>query len=280
MNRIHRNDIETMCAVCGRTMLLGERLVTFQRLEGGDARVCELCIDEADARGWVREGIPDGAASAARVAAPEGPEGPARAPAAAGVAAPLDPDELPADPREAVEAGVELFNESGHPRTVSGIARTLGDPRVSVVQRNPSEVVVTVAWDLSWYQYRVDMLGPRPVTLHRRGEELAEIESRFQAWNATVEPDGTRRPGELAAADVVEGVDARKRADRAGPAAVARLAALVDDVARPPAPIVLAALAAVDDHLARWGSRRSARSSAREARLRARAVSRSRSPMK
>ena len=34
-------------------------------------------------------------------------------------------------------------------------------------------------------------LGPRPVTLHRRGEELAEIESRFQTWNATVEPDGT-----------------------------------------------------------------------------------------
>jgi len=51
MNRIHRNDIETMCAVCGRTMLLGERLVTFQRLEGGDARVCELCIDEAEAMG-------------------------------------------------------------------------------------------------------------------------------------------------------------------------------------------------------------------------------------
>ena len=74
--------------------------------------------------------------------------------------APLDPDELPDDPRGAVEAGLELFNESGHPRTVSGIARTLGDPRVSVVQRNASEVVVTVAWDLSWYQYRVDMLGP------------------------------------------------------------------------------------------------------------------------
>ena len=74
---------------------------------------------------------------------------------------------------------------------MSGIARTLGDPRVSVVQRNASEIVVTVAWDLSWYQYRIDMLGPRPVTLHRRGEELAEIESRFQAWNAALEADGT-----------------------------------------------------------------------------------------
>jgi hypothetical protein len=191
MNRIHRNDIETMCAVCGRTMLLGERLVTFQRLEGGDARVCELCIDEADARGWVREGIPTVPLQQLESLRPKGLKallGPRRRPLSS---APLGPDELPDDPRGAVEAGVELFNESGHPRTVSGIARTLGDPRVSVVQRNASEVVVTVAWDLSWYQYRVDMLGPRPVTLHRRGEELAEIESRFQTWNATVEADGT-----------------------------------------------------------------------------------------
>jgi len=191
MNRIHRNDIETMCAVCGRTMLLGERLVTFHRLEGGDARVCELCIDEAEVRGWVREGTPTlplGGLAPLKPKGLKGLLGPRRRPMSPG---PLDPGELPDDPRGAVEAGVELFNESGHPRTVSGIARTLGDPRVSVVQRNASEIVVTVAWDLSWYQYRIDMLGPRPVTLHRRGEELAEIESRFQAWNATVEADGT-----------------------------------------------------------------------------------------
>jgi hypothetical protein len=172
-------------------MLLGERLVTFHRLEGGDARVCELCIDEADVRGWAREGTPTVPLQGLEPLRPKGLKaflGPRRRPTTPG---PLDPDELPDDPRGAVEAGLELFNESGHPRTVSGIARTLGDPRVSVVQRNASEVVVTVAWDLSWYQYRVDMLGPRPVTLHRRGEELAEIESRFQAWNATVEADGT-----------------------------------------------------------------------------------------
>jgi hypothetical protein len=191
MNRIHRNDIETMCAVCGRTMLLGERLVTFHRAEGDDARVCELCLDEADVRGWVREGsptVPLLSLEPPRSKGLKGLLGPRRRVPGG---APLDRDELPDDPRGAVEAGVELFNESGHPRTVSGIARTLGDPRVSVVQRNASEIVVTVAWDLSWYQYRVDMLGPRPVTLHRRGEELAEIESRFQAWNATVEADGT-----------------------------------------------------------------------------------------
>ncbi len=169
MNRIHRNDIETMCAVCGRTMLLGERLVTFHRLEGGDARVCELCIDEAEVRGWVREGTPTVPLRGLEPLKPKGLKGllaPRRRPTSQ---APLGPDELPDDPRGAVEAGVELFNGSGHPRTVSGIARTLGDPRVSVVQRNASEIVVTVAWDLSWYQYRIDLLGPRPVTLPRRG---------------------------------------------------------------------------------------------------------------
>ncbi len=73
---------------------------------------------------------------------------------------PFEPAALPDDPRDAVEAGIELFNESGHRRTVSGIIRTLGDPRVSVIQRSHREVVVTIAWELSWYQFRVDMWVP------------------------------------------------------------------------------------------------------------------------
>jgi hypothetical protein len=191
MIEIRKNDIETECSVCGRTLLLGERLITYRRPEGGDeARVCELCIDEADARGWLREGAPTPPVTPAparrrglkarlvprrRESAPE----------------PFEPELLPANPRETVEAGLELFNESDHPRTVSGIARTLGVPRVSVVRRSQREVVVTVAWDLSWYQYRIDMLGSDPVTLQRRGDELEEIDSRFQEWNAQAEPDGT-----------------------------------------------------------------------------------------
>ena len=97
---------------------------------------------------------------------------------------PFDPELLPDDPRDAVEAGIELFNESTHPRTVSGIARTLGDPRVSVVQRSHREVVVTVAWDLSWYQYRMDMLGAQTVTLQQRGDDVDELDARFCDWNA------------------------------------------------------------------------------------------------
>jgi hypothetical protein len=190
---IRRNDIETTCAVCGRTLLLGERLVAYESPDGADARVCELCVDQADALGWIREGslsVPLQLQSARN--RPRGLKGfLAGSRQRRGGPEPFSPEALPADPRDAVEAGLELFNESYHPRTVCGISRTLGDPRVSVVMRSHREVVVTVAWDLSWYQFRVDMLGPQPVTLQHRGEDMAEIDRRFQDWNAQAEPDGT-----------------------------------------------------------------------------------------
>jgi hypothetical protein len=192
MIEIRSNDVETACAVCGRTMLLGERLLTYDRravaVEGdGVARVCELCTDEAQARGWLREGAPPPL---------EPPPGPPRR----GLRGlfrrrqagplPLYPEDVPTDPRDALDGGIELFNESSHPRTLSRISRTLGDPQVSVVPRSQREMVVTVAWDLYWYQYRVDVLGPQPVMLQRRGEDPAQIADRFRQWNALTEPDG------------------------------------------------------------------------------------------
>jgi hypothetical protein len=191
MIEIRRQDTDTACAVCGRTVLLGERLVNYHRIGLDDALVCELCIDQADARGWSREGAPTLPVQLAgrperglrgllrqrrrHVTAPQ----------------PFDPELLPDDPADAVEASLELFNESTHPRTVSGIARTLGDPKVSVLRRSHREVVVTVAWDLSWYQYRIDMLGAQTVTLQRRGSEVEELDAPFREWNAQAEADGT-----------------------------------------------------------------------------------------
>jgi hypothetical protein len=191
MIEIRRTDRETSCAVCGRTVLLGERLVSYRRVREPDALVCELCLDAAEARGWTREGSPSLPVQLGR-RREKGLRGLIR-PRRRDLTAPepFDPELLPDDPKDAVEAGLELFNESTHPRTVSGIARTLGDPRVSVVRRSHREVVVTVAWDLSWYQYRVDMLGAQTVTLQRRGEELEELDGRFCDWNAQAEPDGT-----------------------------------------------------------------------------------------
>src|SRR5690348_3630004 len=141
MIKIRRNDIESECAVCGRTLLLGERLVSYQRPQEPDAEVCELCLDEADSRGWLREGTPAVPLQlwSARPRGLRGLLGARKRPLAAPL--PYEPSALPESPREAVAASLELFNESTHPRTVSGITRTLGEPRVSVVQRSHREVV-------------------------------------------------------------------------------------------------------------------------------------------
>ena len=61
------------------------------------------------------------------------------------------------DEELAVVEAAELFNASQYRRTIGGIGKSLGAPRVSVTPLSGvnAEVVVTVAWDISWYQYRV-----------------------------------------------------------------------------------------------------------------------------
>ena len=102
-----------------------------------------------------------------------------------------------------VERALELFNGSGHQRTVAGLARTLGPPWVSALPdpNQASAVSVLVAWELSWYRYRVD-LGDEadPVMMLDKGEELDQIEEPFRAWNAGLDDDGRVVAG-LAATD-------------------------------------------------------------------------------
>ena len=90
-----------------------------------------------------------------------------------------------------VEAA-DLFNASQFRRTVGGIAKSLGVPHVSVVPLSGvnSDVVVTVAWEISWYQYRITADSPQPVRLADRGQELGELEGSFTEWNAHMVDDG------------------------------------------------------------------------------------------
>jgi hypothetical protein len=92
-----------------------------------------------------------------------------------------------------VERALELFNGSGHQRTVAGLARTLGPPWVSA-QPDPAQasaVSVLVAWELSWYRYRVD-LGDEadPVMMLDKGEEIDQIDESLRAWNAGLDSEG------------------------------------------------------------------------------------------
>ena len=53
---------------------------------------------------------------------------------------------------------------------------------------------MTVAWELSWYQYRVSPDSAQPVRLERRGHELAELDEGFKDWNTDVEDEGRLVP--------------------------------------------------------------------------------------
>jgi hypothetical protein len=100
---------------------------------------------------------------------------------------------VPTNAQVKVERALELFNVSEHVRTIGGIAKTLGEPWVSAapLAEAPAEVSIVVAWELSWYRYRVD-LGDAddPVSLVAKGQELEELDESMRDWNATALPDG------------------------------------------------------------------------------------------
>jgi hypothetical protein len=92
-----------------------------------------------------------------------------------------------------IERALELFNSSEHPRTISGIARTLGAPWVhaSPDAGAASMVTIVVAWELSWYRYRVDLGdGDEPIVLVEKGDELAELEEPLREWNGLSDDNG------------------------------------------------------------------------------------------
>jgi hypothetical protein len=124
---------------------------------------------------------------------PEAPLAPAAPPPRS---QPKDPRHVRAVPTNAqvkVERALELFNGSEHPRTIAGIARTLGEPWVSAMplEDTPAEVALVVAWELSWYRYQVDLGAEHdPVTLVDKGHELEELDETLREWNATAVADG------------------------------------------------------------------------------------------
>jgi hypothetical protein len=88
---------------------------------------------------------------------------------------------------------VARFNTSQEARTVAGLMRTLGQPWISVgiAAGSPSEVRITVAWELSWYQWGVDLRDElRPVYQISKGQELEELDGPAREWNASAREGG------------------------------------------------------------------------------------------
>ena len=190
-----------MCAICERTMLMGERAVRFSPGDGAElVDVCPLCLDTALEHGWIKEGTPTTPTIPGERRRRRRGLGEMLGLHRAGADDALMPSEpilrrLGADEVALLEAA-DLFNASTYRRTVGGIAKSLGAARASIVPLSgvAGELAVTVAWDLSWYQYRVTPDSAQPVRLERRGHELDELEGAFRDWNAHIEDDGRLVP--------------------------------------------------------------------------------------
>ena len=199
MASVKRQETFLQCAICNRTLLMGERVSRYTA--GGDdwLSVCQLCTDAANEHGWIKEGTPT---------TPLVEESPRRRRLFSGLRL-LDqrkqePEHAVSEPvlrrlsehEQAMVEGAERFNETAYRRTIAGIAKSLGEARVSIIPLSGvnTEVVLTVAWDISWYQYRVVFDSAQPVRLAERGYELAALDDRFKGWNGYLDADGRISP--------------------------------------------------------------------------------------
>ena len=181
------------CAICERTLLVGERSFRYSPNGEDFVDVCPLCQDEALDHGWLKEGSPTSPVVSERRRKRNvlGSLFESRKPASEPV---VDEPILRrlSVPEKAMVEAAELFNGSNFRRTVAGIAKSLGEPRASIVPLSGvnTEVVLTVAWDISWYQYRVAPESGQPVRLEERGHDPRELETMFTSWNARLTAEG------------------------------------------------------------------------------------------
>lgn len=91
------------------------------------------------------------------------------------------------------ETALSHFNASEAAARVAGIARSLGEPEVTVraLDLDAQRVSIVVAWELCWYRYEVDMGAEAPlVTLSGDGMELDELPAEDRAGNARADERG------------------------------------------------------------------------------------------
>lgn len=196
--RVTRSTVSRSCAICERTLLMGEHVFRFQHGGGGYVDVCPLCQEIALEHGWVREGSPTSPSVAhepQRRRKRFGPLFGGRRFEEDPVASEPSLRRL-SEPELAVVEAADIFNSSTYRRTTQGIARSLGQPQASIVPLSgvSGEFVVTVAWEISWYQYRVTPDAAQPVRLVERGHDVDELEASFREWNAHLAEDGRLMP--------------------------------------------------------------------------------------
>lgn len=194
--RVIRASVTRVCAICERTLLMGEQVTRFSPDGYEHVDVCSLCQDVALGSGWVREGSAVSAALQSPMrgrrqktlwqtllgAREETPEPVVAEP----ILRRLSDDEL------ALVEAADLFNQSVFGRTIAGVAKSLGDPNVSIVQLSGvnAESLLTFAWEITWYQYRISPEAAQPVRIEDRGQDVTDLSTTFTGWNARFDDDG------------------------------------------------------------------------------------------
>jgi hypothetical protein len=196
--RVTKASVMRVCAICERTLLMGEHALRFSPNGEEFVDVCPLCNDIALEHGWTREGVPLSPAlqlplrrrrslwSAVIGTRPLVEQPVVEEP----LLRRLSDDEV------AMVEAAELFNATAFLRTVNGVAKALGEPQVSIMPLSgvTGEMVLTFAWDISWYQYRVSPDSGQPVRLAERGHDLDELEDAYKHWTARLEAGGRVMP--------------------------------------------------------------------------------------
>jgi hypothetical protein len=104
---------------------------------------------------------------------------------------------------EEVQAAQRYFNESPFTGKTRDVQVSLGRPRANLTRAAGSEprAFVTIAWDIVWYQYlvdlRLDVPSDQRVVLHREGMDLDELAHQFKEKNAIINDGGRLDASEL-----------------------------------------------------------------------------------
>ncbi|MDQ6745369.1 MAG: hypothetical protein M3Z27_05055, partial [Actinomycetota bacterium] len=105
---------------------------------------------------------------------------------------------VPTSTEQKIASAVQFFNASEHPRTVAGVARSLGAPAAAVLPSvaSTSLVSLTISWELCWYRYEVDLSDEVPsVRVVGQGYELSELPAQELQGNAAADERGALHLG-------------------------------------------------------------------------------------
>lgn len=172
-----------------------ERATLFGRLRGRRERLAREGEEMEPEEASELEAL-EAEEAAAHEALPE-PRVPAADPYDPG-AEPRHVQAVPTSGEMKASQALDHFNASEHPRTVAGVARSLGAPTVAV-RSTPdrlSVVTIVVSWELCWYRYEVDLAdGGNGVHLEGQGYELSELSDDDRTANASAGQTGRLQLG-------------------------------------------------------------------------------------